>query len=105
MQKLGQITGLLVALDRREDELDRPFRRQAFHLKRVGKAQAADGDIRALVVATIKLLIDILTFAHQHIVRQRVEFRRHQRLVQEGGAHFQGDHAKLGMKKAGKRDF
>ena len=44
-EQLGQVAGLLEALDRREHQLDRPLGREAFRFERVGKSEPADDEV------------------------------------------------------------
>ena len=59
--------GLLVALDGREQQLDRPFRRQALRLQRIGQPQAADDQVRTRGAAAVELLLDVLALAELRI--------------------------------------
>ena len=55
-EQLGEIAGLLVALDRREQELDRPLGGDAFGFERIGEAKAADDDVGLRGAAAVELL-------------------------------------------------
>ena len=68
-EELGQVGRLLVALDRREDQLDRPLGRQALGLERIGEAQAADDEVGRGGAAAVELALDILAFGQQRCRR------------------------------------
>jgi hypothetical protein len=59
-EQFGEIGCLLVALDRREDQLDRPLGGQALGLQRVGEAKAADDEIRPSGATAVELRVDVL---------------------------------------------
>lgn len=59
-EQLGQIAGLVVAVDRGEHQLNGPFGGQALGFERVGKAQAADHDVRAFRSASVQLVFHML---------------------------------------------
>src|SRR5260364_269988 len=69
-EQLGEIAGLLETLDRREDQLDRPLRREPLGLQRIGQAEPADDEIGTRVTATIELPLDILALAELRATRQ-----------------------------------
>ena len=75
-EQLGEIGGLLVALDRREHQFDRPFGRQAFGLERIGETEAAHHEIGPRGAAAIELPLDVLAFAQQGAGRQQRAVRR-----------------------------
>ena len=66
---------MFVALDRREQEFDRPFRRDAFGLQRIGEAEPAHDEIGGRGAAAVELPIDVLALAQQRPVRQKRELR------------------------------
>ena len=55
-----QIAGLIVALRRREEQLDRPLGRPALGLERVAEPHAADDEVGIGGTATVDLPVDIL---------------------------------------------
>jgi hypothetical protein len=54
-EQFGEIGRLLVALDRREQQLDRPLGGQALGLQRVGEAEAADDEVGPCRAAAVEL--------------------------------------------------
>ena len=74
-----QIGRLLVAMDGGEQQLDRPLRRQAFRLQRVGEAEAADRDIGLGGAAAVELAFHVLAFAQQRAGGQQRQFVRQMR--------------------------
>ena len=61
-KEASQITRLVVALNRRENEFDRPFGRVAFGFKRICETQTTHNKIRRSGAAAIKLRFNILAF-------------------------------------------
>ena len=76
-KKFGEVARLLVALDRREQQFDRPFRGQAFGLERIGEAEAADHEVGACGAAAIELTVDVLALAEPRRRRQQLQLLRH----------------------------
>src|ERR1700742_67858 len=64
-EQFGEVAGLLVALDGREDEFDRPFGGDALRLQRIGKAETADHEIGPRIAAAVELTVDVLSFAEE----------------------------------------
>ena len=62
-KQLGQIGGLLVAMHRREYQLDGPLGAQAFGFQWIGQTQPADGQIGAVFANPVQLAINMLAFA------------------------------------------
>ena len=50
----GEVAGLVVAVDRREDELDRPLRRKAFGFERIREPEPADHQVRRRGAAAVR---------------------------------------------------
>ena len=71
-EQFGEVAGLFVALDRREQQLDRPLRREPFGFQRIGEAESAHHEVGPRRAATIELLIDILPFA-EHACRSAAD--------------------------------
>ena len=65
-ENLGEITGLLVTLDWREGEFDRPFGNPAFGFEWIGQTQTANDEIGFRLAATIDLDVDILALRNRH---------------------------------------
>jgi hypothetical protein len=104
-KQLGQVGGLLVAVDGREDQLDGPLGGQAFGFQRVGQAQAADGDVGAEGAAAVELAVHILAFAQRGAGGQPGQFLRQVLAVQEGRAHLGELHAQFTRQEAGDGQF
>ena len=104
-KKAGEIAGLFVALDRREQEFDRPLRRDAFRLQGIREAEATHDEIGGRGAAAVELPIDVLTLAEQRPGRKKRELRRHERAVEVRRSDLNGDHPELPRKEARKRDL
>jgi hypothetical protein len=70
----GEIARLLEAVDRAEQQLDRPFRRRPFGFERIGEAEAADHEIGRGGAAAVKLPIHVLALAELRLLGQQGEF-------------------------------
>src|SRR6185295_11393019 len=104
-KQLGEIGGLLVALDRREDQLDRPLGRDTFRFEGIGETQPADHQIGTSVATAIELLVDILPFTQQNVRRQQVEVRTEVLAVDIGTADFEQLHRQFLGQETGERHF
>ena len=91
----GQIGCLLIAVDGREHQLDRPLGGQAFGLQRVGQAQAAHGEVWPFGAAAVQLALHVLAFAQLGAGRQPGQLLRLVLAVQVGRAHLGQPHAQL----------
>ena len=100
MEQLGEIAGLLVALDRREDELDRPLGGHPLGLERVGQAQTADHQVRPVGGAAVELTFDVLALAEARFRGQQGQLFGQVLTVQEGGADLDRRHAQLARQEA-----
>ena len=104
-KKTGKVTGLLVTMDRREHELDRPLGGKPFSFQRIGKAETTNCDVGTGGAATIKLLVHVLTFAEHDIGRQQRNLLRHMLGMQVRGADLDQFHTEFARSKPGKRQL
>ena len=94
-EERGEVAGLLVEMDRGEDEFDRPFRGQPLGFQRVGKAEAADRQIRPGGADAVQLLIHILAFGQHRAGGDEVQLGAVDIGVQIGGADLDRLHADI----------
>ena len=104
-EQLGEVAGLLVALDRREDEFDRPLRGEALRLERIGEAEAAHDEIRVRCAAAIELTVDVLAFAELDARRQQLQLCGEVPLVQVGRADLDQLHPQFAREEASERNL
>ena len=69
-EQFGEVTRLVEAVNRREHQFDRPLGGKSLRLERIGKAQAADREVRAVGTDAVQLALDILPLADPGILRQ-----------------------------------
>ena len=84
---LGKIAGLVISLDGRENQLDRPFRCEPFMLKRIGKPQPTHCHVRSGLPTSCELRIDVLPLNKARGLRHERKFLTHDLSVDEGASH------------------
>ncbi len=104
-KQLGEVGGLLVALDRREHQFDRPFGRHALGLQRIGEAEPAHHEIGPRGAAAVELPVDVLPFAQRDVRRQQLEFLGEMLAMQIGRADLDQLHRQFARQKARQRNF
>ena len=73
-KQLRQIACLVIALNRRKHEFNRPLRPQPARFQRIREAQSTNGKIRMLRFTARELLFDVLSFAQHRAGRQQRKF-------------------------------
>ena len=73
-KQFGKVAGLLVALDRREHQFNRPLGRHALSFQRIRKAKSTDNQIGFIGAAAVELTIHVLAFAQSCLCGQHREF-------------------------------
>ena len=96
---------MFVALDRREQEFDRPLRRDALRFQGIREAESTHDQIGRRGAAAVELPIDVLAFAEQRPMGQKRKLGRHERPVEIGRSDLDGNHAELTREEARKRDL
>jgi len=100
---LRQIGRLLVSLNWREDQLDRPLGGHALCLERVGEAEAAHNEIGHCRATTVELPFHILAFAERHARWQQRQLGGKMGAVQIGATDFNQLHRQLAPEKPRQR--
>ena len=85
-EEFGEIARLLITLDRREDELDRPLGREALRLQRISKTKATNDEIGTRCATAIELPVDVLAFAQRRTFWEEFKFGRDKLTIDIGRA-------------------
>ena len=99
----GEVARLVVTVDRREHEFDRPFGGEAFRLERIGEPKAADHEIRLLGTAAVQLALHVLPFAEPRAGGQLADFLGEVLALQIGRSDLDGLHAEFERGEARRR--
>ena len=94
-KEFSEIAGLVIALNRREDQLDRPLGGHALGFERIGQPQPANHQIGLQGPAAIKLALDMLPFRQRDRIRQQCQLTRQMLPVQIGRTDFGEGHLQL----------
>jgi hypothetical protein len=104
-EELGKIGRLIEAMDRREDQLDRPLGPQTLGLQRIGQTQTADREIGAILAQPIELPFEILTLGEAHAFGQEAHLLGHELTIEERRTHLDQLHAAFALQEARERDL
>ena len=100
-----KVARLFVEMDRREDQFDGPFGGQTLGLQRIGKAEAADGQIGACGADAVQLPVNVLPFGHRRASRDQVKIWANKTFVNVGLPNLHGLHPAFAHEKARERDL
>ncbi len=104
-EEFGQVAGLVEAVDRREDQLDRPLGREALGLERIGEAEAAHGEVGPRRAHAVELPLDVLALASASPAGSSGSSAATICAVEVGRADLDQLHAEFAVQEARERDL